>query len=105
MSPKTVPNNGGERLKPPPCINTDKKVIKLGGTAQASSGGLDFVINKRKNSERDQEEASTKKQKMIDEKRKVEPENNSEKHKIADHKSITADAVSICNSTLVIICK
>ncbi|XP_050686760.1 uncharacterized protein LOC126980675 [Eriocheir sinensis] len=90
LSTKLVANNGGERLKPPPsCINTEKKVIKLGATAKASAGDLDFVIIKRKNCENNDEETSTKKQKLFDDERKIEPEKNSEKHEIDDHESIT----------------
>lgn len=99
VSPKIVPNNGGERLKPPPsCINTDKKVIKLGGTAKASSGDLDFVIIKRKNSENHEVEASTKKQKLLDEKRETDPPKLPEITN--DHESISA--VSMCSASLII---
>lgn len=93
LPPKNFSNNVGERLKPPPsCINTEKKVIKLGGTAPKTSGGdLDFVIIKRKNSECNETETSTKKQKLSDEKRKSEA---SEAIK-NDHENNTAHVVSI----------
>ncbi|XP_071531091.1 uncharacterized protein [Panulirus ornatus] len=87
---------GKERLKPPPsCINSERKKIKLRGSAK-TSGDLDFIVIKRRSSEESesspenkvkrlsQEEGDSKdKRKEVDESqqeaKKLKVENGQEK--------------------------
>ncbi|KAG7162755.1 putative Developmental protein-like, partial [Homarus americanus] len=55
----------GERLKPPPsCINPERKVIKLSGTAKTSGSSLDFIVIKRRNSEESEPSPDSKVQRL-----------------------------------------
>ncbi|KAK8376205.1 hypothetical protein O3P69_008718 [Scylla paramamosain] len=88
LSTKTTVNNEGERLKPPPsCINTERKIIKLGSvTKTSSSTGLDFLIIKKDDSDVTEDKESNKKQKMLKEKRKTQCEEETRTKKIkVDH--------------------
>ena len=83
LSTKTTVNNNGERLKPPPsCINTERKIIKLGSVSKSSSTGLDFLIGKKDDSEVSEEKESNKKQKLLKEKRKTQCEEETKMKKI-----------------------
>lgn len=55
-----------------------------------SAGDLDFVINKRKNSENhDDNDANTKRQKVFGEDGKIEPGKNSDKHNLGAADALT----------------
>ncbi|XP_045113082.1 uncharacterized protein LOC123505615 isoform X2 [Portunus trituberculatus] len=87
LSTKSTVNNDGERLKPPPsCINTERKIIKLGSVSKTSSTGLDFLIIKKDDSEVSEDKESNKKQKLLKEKRKMQCEEETKMKKMkVDH--------------------
>ncbi|MPC57803.1 hypothetical protein E2C01_051791 [Portunus trituberculatus] len=98
LSTKSTVNNDGERLKPPPsCINTERKIIKLGSVSKTSSTGLDFLIIKKDDSEVSEDKESNKKQKLLKEKRKMQCEEETKMKKMkVDHEENEA-VLSVSN--------